>query len=1114
MKVGFTGTQQGMTMVQADTCAIVLSGLEPVEFHHGDCVGADAQACEIVWRLPWCYEGKIKVVSHPPDNDKKRAHTQAHVELPPLPYLERNQKIVDATEILVAAPAAMNEEGRSGTWATVRYARKKGKPVLLVLPDGQNVMDADYRPPHVWPDVQHPKPPTGFDTEAELIRPGLQAPPMVCMQLAWSPRDYELVHHTEARPYFEALLEQDLIAGANAAFDFAVGAVKWPDLIPRIFEAYEDGRITDVLIREKLLHIAQGVYRGYRREDGTGVHLGYALDDVVQRRCGVVLVKGERQLRFGELKDTPVSFWPEAAATYAVQDAIAPVEVWKKQEEARAEALRKYDADFLEDEFRQARAEWWIQLMSCWGLRCDPVKVREFVQGKRREYDELAEFLIQAKLCRREKRGVVRNEKLTREYMAYVCAVNGKKPARTKGGKKGDKPQPKIDDDSCQRLGDDLLKKYGTFSSLTKTLSTDIPLLESGTVVPIQANFELLETGRTSSSPNVQNWPTEQGMRECIVPREGHVFAIGDYSGVELRTWSQCIILNGWTSRMADFLNSGGDPHIEIACRILGDSYEACVADYKQDPKGRVYYPRQSGKVCFHPDTEVLTRLGWKNITHLTMEDEVCSAKLHDDGQVDLEWERPLRLTTRRFEGEIVHLKNEGIDLRVTPDHRMCGWRRVGYRDGRVREFVETVSPDKLGNLRYWPNAGGMLGGVQVDERLLRIAVATQADGSFKGKRISLGFTKQRKIERMRGLLREDEYNFTITGKLRVSVFYLTAEFSAQVRALLTSKKTLPWWWIELEPRLRAVVLEEAQFWDSGATAARAGYTFCTTIEENADVLQAIATLTYTKSRKTTEPRKQAHHADSIKVSIKTKHRSRGGNLRVDRIPYDGDVYCLTTRNDTVVVRDGGVPVITRQCNFGKPGGLGVQRLIDYARKNYGVILTEAKAKELSQFWFEAWPESRQWFAWIKILTSVQAPRIRQFYSNRYRGDVGFCDGANTFFQGLAADLAKAAGFLIAKACYVDRDSPLYGGRLVNFIHDEFVVEVLDNDNAHDAAVELGGLMCEGARPWIPDVPPVVEPLLARRWSKAAKPLFHPRTGRLVPWDFGVADELKKLVAA
>ena len=68
------------------------------------------------------------------------------------------------------------------------------------------------------------------------------------------------------------------------------------------------------------------------------------------------------------------------------------------------------------------------------------------------------------------------------------------------------------------------------------------------------------------------------------------------------------------------------------------------------------------------------------------------------------------------------------------------------------------------------------------------------------------------------------------------------------------------------------------------------------------------------------------------------------------------------------------------------------------------------------------------------------------------------------------------------------------------FIHDEEVLEVLDDEHASDKAHELARLMVLGASPFLPDVPPVVEPLLGRRWSKKAKALKGP-DGRLIPWD-------------
>jgi hypothetical protein len=103
------------------------------EFHHGDCIGADAEAANI-FRL--CISPNI-LVSHPPLNPSKRAYVLSAEVRPEKEYLERNQDIVNETAFLIACPKEFaGEELRSGTWSTVRYARKVGKRVTIVRPDG------------------------------------------------------------------------------------------------------------------------------------------------------------------------------------------------------------------------------------------------------------------------------------------------------------------------------------------------------------------------------------------------------------------------------------------------------------------------------------------------------------------------------------------------------------------------------------------------------------------------------------------------------------------------------------------------------------------------------------------------------------------------------------------------------------------------------------------------------------------------------------------------------------------------------------------------------------------------------------------------------------------
>lgn len=126
MVIGFTGTQQGMTVFQMDALCQLLAEHRPSEFHHGDCVGADYQAHTIAKELG------IKIVIHPPANAKARAYCSADLKMPEKPYLERNHNIVDCSDLIIAAPKSQREQLRSGTWATVRYTRKQQKELIIL----------------------------------------------------------------------------------------------------------------------------------------------------------------------------------------------------------------------------------------------------------------------------------------------------------------------------------------------------------------------------------------------------------------------------------------------------------------------------------------------------------------------------------------------------------------------------------------------------------------------------------------------------------------------------------------------------------------------------------------------------------------------------------------------------------------------------------------------------------------------------------------------------------------------------------------------------------------------------------------------------------------------
>lgn len=148
MNIGFTGTQQGMTKAQKDAVFREFLGLDddPVEVHHGMCVGADEEFEEIVGTVPW-KEGRPLIIGHPGVVNgfpKKRSlKSRPDFVVPAKEMLDRNRDIVVVTDELWATPGGFTEELRSGTWSTIRRALRAGKKIRYFWPDGTVTIEED-----------------------------------------------------------------------------------------------------------------------------------------------------------------------------------------------------------------------------------------------------------------------------------------------------------------------------------------------------------------------------------------------------------------------------------------------------------------------------------------------------------------------------------------------------------------------------------------------------------------------------------------------------------------------------------------------------------------------------------------------------------------------------------------------------------------------------------------------------------------------------------------------------------------------------------------------------------------------------------------------------------
>jgi hypothetical protein len=144
-RVGVTGTRDGATAAQLAAMRILLTELtadggdNDLWFHHGDCVGVDAQAAGMAAGLGW------SLWSHPPSDDRYRAFLPASLSDSPVDYFSRNREIVHRSDIMIVVPkkpgpinwTAPYVKGEGGTMYTGKYAHAQQRTMFIVWPDGR-----------------------------------------------------------------------------------------------------------------------------------------------------------------------------------------------------------------------------------------------------------------------------------------------------------------------------------------------------------------------------------------------------------------------------------------------------------------------------------------------------------------------------------------------------------------------------------------------------------------------------------------------------------------------------------------------------------------------------------------------------------------------------------------------------------------------------------------------------------------------------------------------------------------------------------------------------------------------------------------------------------------
>ncbi len=144
-----------------------------------------------------------------------------------------------------------------------------------------------------------------FDCETHPIKPGMMAPKLVCASFAWKMSDGgidSVLHEPEQGLItLEGYLGRDYIIGHNVGYDFGVCCAEDLSLLPKVFEAYQQGTIRDTLIRQQLIDIARGNLKFYMDDDGEMIKSSHTLTSLAEGWLGKVLTEalGESKVFYG-----------------------------------------------------------------------------------------------------------------------------------------------------------------------------------------------------------------------------------------------------------------------------------------------------------------------------------------------------------------------------------------------------------------------------------------------------------------------------------------------------------------------------------------------------------------------------------------------------------------------------------------------------------------------------------------------------------------------------------------------------------------------------------------------------------------------------------------------
>lgn len=317
-------------------------------------------------------------------------------------------------------------------------------------------------------------------------------------------------------------------------------------------------------------------------------------------------------------------------------------------------------------------------------------------------------------------------------------------------------------------------------------------------------------------------------------------------------------------------------------------------------------------EACLMPSAEVLTKRGWVRFDEYEGEDILV-------GDGARSWfEVPKEKMVYDFDGELISYSTRRYSHISTPQHRM-----IFKRNGKMAERRAYEGLPVDGSRNRFVTLTELDGeGICIDNDRLKLLVAFSADGhahrNSKGVASTITFQLARKdkILRLSNLLDRLGVEYTVRPCSGKNFGQVKIRFNAKKAGIIPFKEFPNEWLAKLSLRQRKIILDEMVHWDGhdnrlNKNNPRDSIEYYTTIKYNAEWMATLASTCNISSNISIE-HKDNGHSDGYTVRLLfSKGEPDTQSLKIEKVPYSGKVYCVSTSTGMFWTRINGVMSLT-----------------------------------------------------------------------------------------------------------------------------------------------------------------------------------------------------------